>query len=309
MESVSILVLGSSVLDLVSRVERFPVAGESVRGSDIQMFVGGKGANQAVTVARLGARTMFCTCVGNDANGHHLIQSLRAEEINCDSVEFHPSAPTGTAMIALDAEGQNMIIACLGANLHFSPDFAFKVAHQNLHHVLLLQAEVPLETVLAAAEASQGLVIFNPAPAISIPSQLYTSVDYLTPNEHEASHLVGFQVRSVYDAQRAADEIMTRGCPNVVITLGSLGAYYQNASESGHIKAPRVEVVDTVGAGDCFNGALAFAIAHHSPMQLAVKFAVTCASMSVAHLGAQSGLPYFDELSERTKSYVGGSVA
>jgi ribokinase len=296
MEAVSILVVGSSVLDQVSRVERFPVAGESVRGSDVQLFPGGKGANQAVAVARLGAKTMFCTCVGNDANGHQMIQSMKAEDINCDHIEYNRSHPTGTAMIALNEEGQNMIIACLGSNLFFSPEFAFKVAHQNLHHVLLLQAEVPLETVHAAAEASQGIVIFNPAPAISIPSQLYTSVDYLTPNEHEASHLVGFPVRSVYDARRAADEIMTRGCPNVVITLGSLGAYYQNATEAGHIKAPLVDVVDTVGAGDCFNGALAFAIAHQTPMQMAVKFAVTCASMSVSHLGAQSGLPYFDEL-------------
>ncbi len=296
MEAVSILVVGSSVLDQVSRVERFPMAGESIRGSDLQLFVGGKGANQAVAARRLGANVMFCTCVGNDANGHHLIQSLKAEGLDCQNIEFHPSSPTGTAMIALDDEGQNMIIACLGANLQFSDEYAFKVAHGNLHHVLLLQAEVPLETVRAAAEASQGVVIFNPAPAISIPASLYALADYLTPNEHEAAHLVGFPVRSVSDARQAADEIMARGCSNVVITLGSLGAYYQSESESGHVRAPMVDVVDTVGAGDCFNGAFAFAIAHKTPLPQAVQFAVGCASMSVAHLGAQSGLPYFDEL-------------
>ena len=296
MDAVSILVVGSSVLDQVSRVERFPHAGESVRGTDVQLFAGGKGANQAVTTARLGARTTFCSCVGNDANGHHLIQSLRAEDVNCEHIEFHQTTPTGTALIALNAEGQNMIIACLGANLHFSPDFAFKVVHENLHHVLLLQAEIPLETVRAAAEASQGVVIFNPAPSISLPGALYPLVDYLTPNEHEASHLVDFSVRNSHDADKAADELLARGCANVVITLGSLGAFYKNAHESGLVKAPRVDVVDTVGAGDCFNGALAYAIAKQTPLHEAVKFAVGCASLSVTRLGAQSGLPFLDEL-------------
>ena len=296
MDAVSILVVGSSVLDQVSRVERFPHAGESVRGTDVQLFAGGKGANQAVTTARLGARTTFCSCVGNDASGHQMIQSLRSEDVNCEHIEFHQTTPTGTALIALNAEGQNMIIACLGANLHFSADFAFKVVHENLHHVLLLQAEIPLETVRAAAEASQGVVIFNPAPSISLPGALYPLVDYLTPNEHEAAHLVGFPIRNTRDADRAADELLARGCSNVVITMGSIGAYYKNREESGLVKAPRVQVVDTVGAGDCFNGALAFAIANDCPLHEAVQFAVGCASLSVTRLGAQSGLPFLDEL-------------
>lgn len=296
MDPISILVVGSSVLDQVSRVERFPTAGESVRGSDVQHFVGGKGANQAVTVARLGAQTTFCTCVGNDANGHEMIQALRAESINCEHTEFLQSSPTGTALIALNAEGQNMIIVSLGANLAFSSEFAFKVAHENLHHVLLLQAEIPLETVRAAAEASQGIVVFNPAPSISLPGSLYPLVDYLTPNEHEAAHMVGFPVRTIDDARKAAEELLARGCRNVVITVGPLGAFYMNEQESGHVPAPKVEVVDTVGAGDCFNGALAFALAHRTPLHQAVQFAVGCASISVTHLGAQSGLPYWDEL-------------
>ena len=304
MEPVSILVVGSSVLDQVSRVERFPVAGESVRGSDVQLFAGGKGANQAVTTARLGATTTFCTCVGNDANGHELIQSLRAECVNCEHVEFHQTTPTGTALIALNEEGQNMIIACLGANLQFSSEFAYKVTHDNLHHVLLLQAEIPLETVRAAAEASQGVVIFNPAPSISLPGSLYPLVDYLTPNEHEAAHMVEFPVRNTRDADRAADELLARGCSNVVITMGSIGAYYKNREEFGLVKAPRVHVIDTVGAGDCFNGALAFAIAHQSPLHDAVQFAVGCASISVGRLGAQSGLPFFDELPLSLKELV-----
>lgn len=304
MDAVSILVVGSSVLDQVSRVERFPHPGESVRGTDVQLFAGGKGANQAVTVSRLGATTTFCTCVGNDANGHQLIQSLRAESVNCEHVEFHQTIPTGTALIALNDEGQNMIIACLGANLQFSDEFAFKVAHENLHHVLLLQAEIPLATVRAAAEASQGVVIFNPAPSISLPGSIYPLVDYLTPNEHEAAHLVGFPVRNTTDADRAADELLARGCSNVVITMGSIGAYYKNREEFGLVKAPRVQVVDTVGAGDCFNGALAFAIAHNCSLHSSVQFAVGCASISVGRLGAQSGLPYFDELPLRLKELV-----
>ena len=296
MEAVSILVVGSSVLDQVSRVERFPVSGESVRGTDVQMFTGGKGANQAVTVSRLGAKTTFCTCVGNDANGHHMIQTLRAEGINCGHVEFHSTSPTGTALIALNQEGQNMIIACLGANMQFSPEFAYKVTHENLHHVLLLQAEVPISTIVAAAEASQGLVILNPAPAIALPTSLFTHLDYLTPNEHEAAHLVGFPVTTVRDAEKAANELISLGCDNVVITLGSNGAFFKNGSESGHVNAPKVDAVDTVGAGDCFNGALAFAIAQKTSFRNAVQFAVGCASISVTRLGAQTGLPFIDEL-------------
>ena len=296
MEPVSILVVGSSVLDQVSRVERFPIAGESVRGTDVQLFAGGKGANQAVTTSRLGAKTTFCTCVGNDANGHHMIQSLRTEGINCEQIEFHPTSPTGTALIALNQEGQNMIIACLGANMQFSPEFAYKVTHENLHHVLLLQAEVPILTISAAAEASQGLVILNPAPAITLPASLFSQLDYLTPNEHEAAHLVGFPVKTASDSEKAADKLIALGCDNVVITLGSKGAYYKNRFESGHINAPKVDAVDTVGAGDCFNGALAFAIAQKSSFHNAVEFAVGCASISVTRLGAQTGLPYIDEL-------------
>lgn len=304
MEAVSILVVGSSVLDQVSRVERFPTSGESVRGTDVQLFPGGKGANQSVTTARLGAKTTFCTCVGNDVNGHKMIESLRAEDINCDHVEYHQTSPTGTALIALNQEGQNMIIACLGANMHFSPEIAFRVTHENLHHVLLLQAEIPLETVRAAAEASQGIVIFNPAPAISIPEHLYSAVDFLTPNEHEAAHLVGFSVNNISDADRAANLLIAQGCDNVVITMGPLGAFYKNEKESGHVKAPPVEAVDTVGAGDCFNGAIAFAIANHTPLPEAVKFAVGCASISVTRLGAQSGLPYYHELPETLQALI-----
>ena len=329
MEAVSILVVGSSVLDQVSRVARFPVAGESVRGSDVQLFPGGKGANQAVAVARLGARTMFCTCVGSDANGRSMLSSLRSEGIDCENVEFIETHPTGTALIALNAEGQNMIIACLGANLHFSPEYAYKVVHENLHHVLLLQAEVPLETVQAAAESSQGVVVFNPAPSITVPEAklyfdmfgeknvvinpaptitvpeaIYPLVDYLTPNEHEAAHLVEFPVRTFEDARNASEILLARGCSNVVITLGSLGAYYQNRSESGHVSAPAVDVVDTVGAGDCFNGAFAFAIAHQTPLLRAVEFAVGCASISVTHLGAQSGLPKYDDLPKEMREIL-----
>lgn len=304
MDEVSILVVGSSVLDQVSRVERFPHPGESVRGSDVQHFAGGKGANQAVAVARLGAKTTFCSCVGNDANGHEMIQSMRAEGIDCQHTEFLQSTPTGTALIALNDEGQNMIIACLGANMKFSPDFAFKVAHENLHHVLLLQAEIPLETVRAAAEASQGIVVFNPAPSISVPASIYPLVDYLTPNEHEAAHLVDHPVNTIDDARRAAEELLARGCRNVVITVGPQGAYYMNENEAGHVKAPKVNVVDTVGAGDCFNGALAFAIAHNTPLHEAVNFAVGCASISVTYLGAQSGLPYWDALPLGLKAHL-----
>jgi ribokinase len=304
MDNVRILVVGSIVLDRVLRVAEFPRPGESVRGEVVGVFPGGKGANQAVCAARLGASTSFCAAIGPDPDGTEMIMKLRSEQIDCSMVHSIERAATGTAGITLNDLGQNTIVVALGANMMFEPEQALKAAHQQLHHVLLLQGEIPLEASRAAAEASQGLVIFNPAPAIAPPLSMYPLIDVLTPNESEAEYLVGYPIHDEKTAEKAATELIVRGCKSVVITLGAKGAYFRAADDEGLIKAPTVSAVDTVGAGDCFNGALAFALAHKLDLRRATRFAVQCASYSVQHVGAQTGMPYFDELDSDIRALI-----
>ncbi len=304
MESVRILVVGSIVLDRVLRVAEFPRPGESVRGEVVGVFPGGKGANQAVCAARLGAITSFCGAIGPDPDGAEMILKLRSEQIDCSMVHSIERSSTGTAGITLNDLGQNTIVVCLGANMLFEPEQALKAAHQQLHHVMLLQGEIPLEASRAAAEASQGLVIFNPAPAIAPPLSMYPMIDVLTPNEVEAEFLVGYPIYDEKTAERAAKELLMRGCKSVVITLGSKGAYFRAENDESLIRAPMVPAVDTVGAGDCFNGALAFALAQKLDLRHATRFAVQCASHSVQHVGAQTGMPYFDELEKEVRELI-----
>jgi ribokinase len=304
MREVRILVVGSSVLDTVLRVEEFPKAGESVRASNVETFMGGKGSNQAVAAVRLGAQVTFAGAVGNDSAGHELVQRLRQEMVKCDPIQFIGNISSGQAFITLNNIGQNTIAVSLGANMAYDPEEAFRAVHGNLHDVLLLQGEIPIETSRAAAEISQGIVIFNPAPPLSIPLGMYEHIDYMTPNEHEIKTLTNIDVYDDSTAYKAGEELLQRGCRNVVITLGSKGAVYMNSREQGFIRAPKVAVVDTVGAGDCFNGSLAFALAQGAPIRQATQFAVSCASLSVMHLGAQTGMPFYSDLEDSIKGYL-----
>lgn len=305
MDPVSILVVGSSVLDYVFRVDHFPGPGNSVRANGFATHPGGKGANQAVAAARLGADVRFCGCVGNDMNGHGLIQEIRSENVDCSDVIYLQNAPTALASITVDGSGENSIVVNLGANLLFSAEEAVKVVHQRLHHVLLLQGEIPLEVNEAVSEISQGIVILNPAPPVKIPLRMYLDIDYLTPNAAEASLMTGVQVTDSRSAKEAANILVERGCKNVIVTIGKQGAVYSNATEQGVVPAPKVKAVDTVGAGDCFNGALAFAVAHKTPLAWATRFAVHCASMSVRQHGAQGGMPFWYEIDDKIKAYLG----
>jgi ribokinase len=304
MGEIRILVVGSSVLDTVVRVEKFPNPGESVRASRVETFMGGKGSNQAVAAARLGAEVAFAGAVGNDSAGHELIQRLRSEMIDCQGVMVLDGESSGHAFITLNAAGQNTITVSLGANMAYQPESSFRVAHESLHHILLLQGEIPIETSKAAAEASQGLVIFNPAPPLVVPQSMYPLVDYITPNEHEAMALTSIPVGNLQSAYEAGEAFLDRGCRNVIITLGARGAVFLNTETRGFVEAPSVDVVDTVGAGDCFNGAFAVAIAHGASIENATRFAVECASISVTQLGATSGMPYVYELPETVREFL-----
>jgi ribokinase len=299
----NILVIGSAVLDYVSRVPNFPSAGESIFASDLKIFPGGKGANQAVSAARLGAKVTFAGSIGNDVAGQTLRNALEANSVNHDHLLNHTDTSSGSAFITLDSTGQNQIVVSLGANESVTPQFAQQVTNQVPHDVLLLQCEIPLVSILAAAKASDQTVILNPAPLTDLPDEIYRHITILTPNEHEAN------LSTHSTPENAANFFHDKGVKNVIITLGSKGVFVSDGIKNLFVPAPKVNVIDTVGAGDCFNGALAVAIAKGINIFQSAKFATECATLSVTKLGAQSGSPRLDQLPESVRHHLDSQQA
>ena len=295
-----IVVLGSTNTDMVIAGARIPVPGETVSGGKFLMNPGGKGANQAVAVARLSARRGVCTLVakvGDDLFGRETAARLKREGIAARLV-VDPAEPSGTALIMVDAKGQNVISVALGANGTLVPadiaPFAADVAQAT---VLLLQLETPVETVLAAAKAAcagGATVILNPAPARKLPRALYAQLDWITPNETEAEILTGVRVTDVASARRARDWFQARGVGHVLVTLGAKGVYCGDCDRI--FPSRRVKAVDCVAAGDTFNGAFAVALAEGRDCADAIAFAQKAAAISVTRPGAQSSIPFRREL-------------
>ena len=295
-----IVVLGSTNTDMVIAGARIPVPGETVSGGKFLMNPGGKGANQAVAVARLSARRGVCTFVakvGDDLFGRETAARLKREGIAARLV-VDPAEPSGTALIMVDAKGQNVISVALGANGTLVPadiaPFAADVAQAT---VLLLQLETPVETVLAAAKAARAggaTVLLNPAPARKLPRALYAQLDWITPNETEAEILTGVRVTDVASARRARDWFQARGVGHVLVTLGAKGVYCGDCDRI--FPSRRVKAVDCVAAGDTFNGAFAVALAEGRDCADAIAFAQKAAAISVTRPGAQSSIPFRREL-------------
>lgn len=295
-----IVVLGSTNTDMVIAGARIPVPGETVSGGKFLMNPGGKGANQAVAVARLSARRGVCTFVakvGDDLFGRETAARLKREGIAARLV-VDPAEPSGTALIMVDAKGQNVISVALGANGTLVPaDIAPFAADVAQAAVLLLQLETPLETVLAAAKAARAggaTVILNPAPAQKLPRALYAQLDWITPNETEAEILTGVRVTDVASARRARDWFQARGVGHVLVTLGAKGVYCGDCDRI--FPSRRVKAVDCVAAGDTFNGAFAVALAEGRDCADAIAFAQKAAAISVTRPGAQSSIPFRREL-------------
>ena len=295
-----IVVLGSTNTDMVIAGAKIPVPGETVSGGTFRMDPGGKGANQAVAVARLSARRGTCAFigkVGDDLFGRETAARLKREGIAARLV-VDPAEPSGTALIMVDARGQNVISVALGANGTLVPadiaPFATDVAQAA---VLLLQLETPVETVLAAATAARAggaTVILNPAPARKLPRALYAQLDWITPNETEAEILTGVRVTDVASARRARDWFQARGVGHVLVTLGAKGVYCGDCDRI--FPSRRVKAVDCVAAGDTFNGAFAVALAEGRDCADAIAFAQKAAAISVTRPGAQSSIPFRREL-------------
>lgn len=295
-----IVVLGSTNTDMVITGAKIPVAGETVSGGEFMMNPGGKGANQAVAVARLAGRRGACTFiakVGDDVFGRETARRLRRDGIKAH-LAVDRSEASGTALILVDARGQNVISVALGANGTLSPadivPWADEIAGAS---ALVMQLETPLETITSAAQTAHAHgvpVILNPAPAAKLPAKLLKLIDWITPNETEASKLTGVEVVDTASAAKAAAALKRRGVGHVLITMGAKGVY---CGDCGRLFAPpKVKAVDTVAAGDTFNGAFAVGLVEGMAVADAIAFAQRAAAVSVTRRGAQSSVPYRREL-------------
>ena len=295
-----IAVLGSTNTDMVITGKRIPVPGETVSGGHFMMNPGGKGANQAVAVARLSAKKgscVFIAKVGADVFGRDTAIRMRKEGISA-RLAVDRKEPSGTALILVDAKGQNVISVALGANGTLSPEdaSAFKSDIEGAS-ALLLQLETPMETVAWAARtahAAGATVILNPAPARKLPKALYAHLDWITPNETEAEILTGVKVSDADSAAKATKILMRRGVRHVVITMGAKGCW---CGDDGRLYPCRkVRAVDCVAAGDTFNGAFAVALSEGRSVADSISFAQKAAAISVTRHGAQSSVPYRKEV-------------
>jgi ribokinase len=297
-----VTVVGSLNADLLVAVRRLPAAGETVTGHDFAVFPGGKGANQAYAVGRLAEGgdlpVRMVGRVGGDAYGGWLRQNLAEAGVDVRHVGVTPDVPTGLAMVAVDASGQNQIIVVPGANGTFDPGL-LTAAHHAIAQaaVVLLQLEIPFPTVQTAARIAReggALVVLDPAPARAVSDMLLRSIDYLTPNESELSILTGGAPQATLrrsEAVTRARQLIARGVRKVVVTMARQGALLVTDSAEHLYPAFPVEAMDTTGAGDAFNGGLAFALARGLGEADACRFAAATAALAVTKPGAQPSMP------------------
>ncbi|AKJ99267.1 ribokinase [Pseudomonas brassicacearum] len=295
-----VVVIGSLNMDLVTRAPRLPRGGETLIGQSFSTIPGGKGANQAVAAARLGAQVAMVGCVGSDAYGQQLRGALLDEGIDCQAVGVVEGS-SGVALIVVDDNSQNAIVIVAGANGALTPAVLDSVDEVlQGADVIICQLEVPDATVGHALKRGRELgkiVILNPAPAShALPAHWYGYVDYLIPNESEAAVLSGLAVDSLDTAEAAATQLMSAGAGKVIVTLGAQGLMFANGSSFEHFPAPRVKAVDTTAAGDTFVGGFAAALASGKSEVEAIRFGQVAAALSVTRAGAQPSIPTLQEV-------------
>ncbi|MDQ9126669.1 ribokinase [Serratia fonticola] len=300
METAKLVVLGSINADHILNINQFPQPGETVIGQQYKVAFGGKGANQAVAAGRSGADIAFIACVGEDDIGERIRQQLATDRIDTQPIEAITGRTTGVALIFVNAEGENVIGIDAGANAAVTPDYLNRYRQRVIDaDALLMQLESPLETVIAAAKLAkqhQTQVILNPAPACELPDELLAMIDMITPNETEAQRLTGIAVNNDADAERAANILHDKGIGCVIITLGSRGVWLSENGKGKLVPGFKVKAVDTIAAGDTFNGALVTALLEGKVMSDAVRFAHAAAAIAVTRPGAQPSVPWREEI-------------
>jgi ribokinase len=302
MEKKWVTVMGSFVADLAFRSKKLPAWGETVLGSEFRLGPGGKGSNQAVAAARLGARVSFIGQLGNDAFGDLARKTFREEGIDTGFLFATDEYSTGAASVIVDeVKGENSIVVVPGACFYLKASDVDKAEALIAESaVFMTQLELDIATVehgLKLAKSLKVTTILNPAPALSLPEKIYPLCDYLTPNESEASSLAKMSVRSGTDAEKAADRLLSLGAKNVILTLGAQGAFVKNRKIAKHVPAfDAGPVIETTGAGDAFNGGLAVALAEGLDIVQAVRFGCAVAGISVTRHGTASAMPKRNEV-------------
>ena len=295
-----ILVVGSSNTDMVIKATHLPRPGETILGGTFFMNPGGKGANQAVAIARLGGPVTFICKTGSDIFGHQSQQLFEEEGINTSYVFSDSGNPSGVALITVDEKAENCIVVASGANANLLPSDLEK-AEEAIERadLVLMQLEVPMETVCFVADIAwqKGKkVILNPAPAHPLPADLLRHLYLITPNETEAEMITGVKITDESSAGEAARALSGMGVQHVIITLGSKGALIYSNGKAEMVPALKVEAVDTTAAGDVFNGALTVALSEGRSLKEAARFACKASAISVTRVGAQSSAPYRNEV-------------
>ncbi|MGF3811173.1 ribokinase [Enterobacter mori] len=298
----NLVVLGSINADHILNLETFPTPGETVTGNQYQVAFGGKGANQAVAAGRSGANIAFIACTGDDDTGERVRKQLASDNIDVAPVSVVEGESTGVALIFVNAEGENVIGIHAGANAALTTE---RVEAQRAiisgAEALLMQLESPVESVLAAAKIAHEnhtTVVLNPAPARVLSDELLALVDIITPNETEAEKLTGIRVENDDDAARAAGALHDKGIGTVIITLGSRGVWVSANGEGRRVPGFKVKAIDTIAAGDTFNGALVTALLEGRAMDEAIRFAHAAAAIAVTRKGAQPSVPWRKEIDE-----------
>ena len=294
-----IIVIGSSNVDLTARVRTLPRPGETIGGARLHQANGGKGANQAVAAARLGADVTFLTCLGNDANGEMLSAQFAAEGIDTSKIKFS-ATPTGTALIFVDDNAENCIAVAPGSNNDLLPADVEGIRDSiSGAAYMLLQLEIPMPTVEKAillADESGVRTVLNPAPMAPLSDEILKHIWLITPNQTEAHSLTGIDVNDEDDARKAAEALFAKGVGNVIITMGSKGSLVCTPGETTFVPARKVKAVDTTGAGDVYNGALVAALAEGKSLVSAARIATAASAVAVTRMGAQTSAPHRNEL-------------
>lgn len=300
--AVNLVVLGSINADHILNLETFPTPGETVTGNQYQVAFGGKGANQAVAAGRSGANIAFIACTGDDDTGERVRKQLESDNIDIAPVCVVEGESTGVALIFVNAEGENVIGIHAGANAALTIE---RVEEQRgliaSAEALLMQLESPVDSVLAAAKIAHEnhtTVVLNPAPARLLSDELLALVDIITPNETEAEKLTGIRVENDDDAARAAQALHGKGIGTVIITLGSRGVWASVNGEGRRVPGFKVKAIDTIAAGDTFNGALVTALLEGDSLDNAIRFAHAAAAIAVTRKGAQPSVPWRKEIDE-----------
>jgi len=311
-----VLIIGSSNMDLNIYLKKLPKLGETVTGGRFKQFLGGKGANQAVASIRSGSNTVFIAKIGMDAYGDQMILRLKNEGVKIDHIIRDPREPSGIAFILIDENGENIISVAPGANVKLTPE-EIQLNSDLIKNAnsLVVQMEIPIETIEKIFDiASQGdpIKIFNPAPLKPLPFNIFKKIDIIVPNKGELFRLhslAKFKDLSGTDEEKiihASKNIANLGVKTIITTLGKKGALIYQSEKNEIIKIPpfKVQAIDTVDAGDCFNSVLASKLSQGKDIIEAVKYATVAASIAVTRKGAQESMPYLDEIKERFKKFI-----